>query len=233
MDSINKTARTAGLAYLVNIVTGIFSLLYVPSHVMVRGDAAATFNHIVASESLFRLGIVAGVVAHVAFLVLPLVLYKLLCPVNRPMAVLMVALAVVAVPIDIIAIVNQLDVLTLIKEASHQHAFTADQTYARAQSSLASYSNGLIIAQIFWGLWLLPFGYLVFKSGFLPKFLGIFLMLGCIGYLIIFIADILFPQYDVPGFVMLPASIGEIGIALWMAIVGARRFLFVPKGQKT
>jgi hypothetical protein len=196
---------------------------------MVHGDALATFNNIVASESLFRLGIVAGVVSHVAFLILPLLLYKLLNMVNQKVAGLMVALAIVAVPIDITAIANQLDVLTLLHDVTSQRAFNADQIHARVLASLAAYNNRLLIAQIFWGLWLLPFGYLVFKSGFLPKFLGIFLMLGCFSYLINFFVDTLFPQYNVPGFVMLPASIGEIGIALWLAILGARKSTLVSK----
>lgn len=229
MDSTNWTARAAGLVYAVNIVTGIFSLLYVPSHIIVHGDASATFNNIVATESLFRLGIVAGVISHLAFLILPLILYKLLNPVNKGMAVLMVALAVVAVPIDIVAIANQLDALTLLHEPISQPAFPADQIHSRVLASLAAYHNRLLIAQFFWGLWLLPFGYLVFKSGFLPRFLGIFLMLGCLSYLISFFIDTLFPQYDVPGFVMLPASIGEIGIALWLTILGARKSLLVGK----
>ncbi len=86
-----------------------------------------------------------------------------------------------------------------------------------------AYDNRVFVSEIFWGLWLLPFGYLVFKSGFLPKTLGVLLMLGCFSYLIDFFGRLLFPHHAVPGFVMLPASLGEIGICLWLTIMGARK----------
>jgi len=225
MDAASRTARTAGWVYALNIATGIFSLLYVPSQIMVHGDASATFDHIVASEFLFRWGIVAGVVCQASFLLLPLILYRLLGSVSRNAAVLMVAFAVVAVPIDIVAIANQVDVLTLLHDAAGQRALGVDAFHARVLAALAAYNNRLLVVQFFWGLWLLPFGYLVFKSDFLPRVLGLLLMLGCFSYLVSFFADTLFPHYDLPGFVMLPASLGEFATALWLIIVGARRSL--------
>jgi hypothetical protein len=223
MDSLAKTARLAGLLYTVNVVTGIFSLQYVPSHVIVSGDAAATFDHLVASESLFRAGITTDVVAHVAFFLLPLVLYRLLSPVNKSAAVAMVALAVVSVPIDLIAVANQLDALTFLHDDALRHALTLEQLHAKVRASLDAFDDRILIAQIFWGLWLFPFGYLVFRSGFLPKLLGIFLMLGCFSYLVMFFTQMLAPSYDVPSFVMLPAAFGEIGIALWLLLIGIRK----------
>lgn len=195
---MNSPARLAGLLYTFNVVTGIFSLMYVPSRVFAHGDAAATVNNILASESLFRLGIVVNVIAHVAFLLLPLVLYKLLSPVNKHVAVAMVALAVACVPIDLLAVANQLDVVTLLHDDTYRHAVNADQLHAKVWSLLDASDDKILIAEIFWGLWLLPFGYMVFKSGFLPKVLGIFLMLGCFGYLFTFFAQILAPNYNVP-----------------------------------
>ena len=222
MDSKNKTARLAGLLYLVTVATGLFSLMYVPLHINVHGDASATVNNMMASESLFRLGIVAGSIGWIAFLLLPLALYKLLSPVNRNIAVLMVAFAVTCVPIDFVAIANQLDILSLLNGDKYQQVFTSDQLHARVMSLLDAYHNRILVSEIFRGLWLLPFGYLVFKSGFLPKVLGILLMMGCFSYLISFFGETLFPHYNIPGFVMLPASFGEIGICLWLLIVGAR-----------
>jgi hypothetical protein len=222
MNSINRTARLAGLLYLVDVVTGIFSLIYVPSRINVHGDAAATVKNNLASESLFRLGIAMGLVSDVVFLLLPLVLYKLLSPVNKSAAVLMVALAVIFVPIGFVAIAHQLDVLSLLEGAQYQQVFSPDQLHARVMLLLDAYDHRILVSEIFWGLWLLPFGYLVFKSGFLSKVLGILLMMGCFSYLISFFAQILFPHYTLPGFVMLPASAGEIGICLWLLIVGAR-----------
>jgi hypothetical protein len=223
MDSNNKTARLAGLLYLISVVTGIFSLIYVPSHIYVHGDVSATVNNLISSESLFRLGIAVSSISYVDFLILPLVLYKLLSPVNGNLAVLMVAFAVICIPIDFVAIANQLDILSLLDDEKYRQVFTPDQLNARVMLLLDASHNKVLLSEIFWGLWLLPLGYLVFKSGFLPRILGIGLMMGCFSYLIIFFGETLFPHYTIPGFVMWPASFGEIGICLWLLIMGARK----------
>ncbi|RUL77494.1 DUF4386 domain-containing protein [Dyella choica] len=223
MDSMAKTARLAGLLYVIVVVTGIFSLQYVPSHIIVSGDVTATFNHLVASESLFRAGIAVNVISHVAFVLLPLALYKLLSPVNRSAAAAMVALALVSVPMDLLAVAYQLDILTLLHDDTYRQALTANPLHSMVQASLDAFDDRITLAEMFWGLWLFPFGYLVFRSGFLPRLLGVLLMLGCFSYLILFFAQVLRPGYDVPGFVMLPAACGEIGIALWLLIVGVGR----------
>lgn len=223
MDSTKKTARIAGALYLVVVVSGIFSLLYVPSQLIVWDDASATVANIVASELLFRLGIVSGLICYLAFLVLPLVLHELLKPVNKTYALLMVVLAVVSVPIAYINMISKLDVLTLISGGEYTNAYQADQLHAQVMLLLESHNNGILIVQLFWGLWLLPFGYLVFKSGFLPKIFGILLMAGCFGYLIDFLGYFLFPGYGdtiIPTLVGLPASLGETGICLWLLMVG-------------
>lgn len=223
MDTNKKTARVAGLLYLVTVVTGIFSLIYVPSRISAHGDAMLVATNIVTLEPLFRLGIAAGAVGYVAFLILPLALYKLLSPVDRNAAVLMVALAIACVPIYFVAIANQLDVLPLIDGDKYQKIFTSDQLRARVMLLMDAYDNRVFVSEIFWGLWLLPFGYLVFKSGFLPKVLGVLLMLGCFSYLIDYFGRMLFPHNTIPRFVMLPASLGEIGICLWLLIVGVSK----------
>ena len=223
MDSNIKIARVAGLLYLGTIVTGMFSLMYVPSQINAHGDPAATVSNIIASESLFRLGIAVSAIGYVFFLVLPFVLYELLGPVNRVVAVLMVALAVACVPIDFVAIANQLDILSLLDGNKYRSVFTPDELQARVMLLRDASFDRIFVSEIFWGLWLLPFGYLVFKSGFLPKILGILLMIGCGSYLVTFFGQTLFPQAAIPGFVMWPAMFGEIGICLWLLIVGVRK----------
>ena len=225
MTMIEKTARTAGLLYLIVVVTGIFSLAYVPSQIMVQGDASATVGNIAASEPLFRLGIVAGFICYTAFLLLPFALYKLLSPVGKNAAVLMVAFAVVSVPISFVNLLNKLDALSLLSGANYLQAFTTEQLHARVMLSLDAYSNGLLVSEIFWGLWLLPFGYLVFKSGFLPRVLGILLMIGCFGELCDVFGQVLFPGYAdtvIASLMAMPGSLGEIGTCLWLLIMGAR-----------
>lgn len=221
---LNKIARIAGLLYLIVVVTGIFSLLYVPSQISVDGDASATVNNIANSESLFRLGIVAGLICYTVFLVLPFALYKLLHRVGRDAAILMVAFVVVSVSISFVSLLNKFDILSLLSEANYLQVFTTDQLHGRAMLLLDAYNNGILVSQIFWGLWLLPFGYLVFKSGFLPKILGILLMMGCFGYVIDFFGRVFFSGYTetIASFVGLPAAVGEIGTCLWLLIVGVR-----------
>jgi hypothetical protein len=220
-------ARTAGLLYLIVVLTGTLSLGYVPSQTIVNGDAAATVAKILATQPLFRIGIAAGALCQVAFLLLPIALYRLLAPVNRPAATLMVALAVSSVPLSLVNLVHKLDVLTLLSGASYLQALTPAQSQAQVMLSLATYGNGILVAKIFWGLWLLPFGYLVFRSGILPRVLGVLLMLGCAGYLVDVAGRLLvpgFPESAFADFATLPASLGEIGTCLWLLIVGAREF---------
>jgi hypothetical protein len=225
MRSNKRIARIAGVLYLIVVLAGIFGLAYVPSQIDVSGDAAAAVRNIVAHETLFRLGIVAGLICYTAFLLLPLALYRLLSPFGKQAATLMVAFAVASVPFSFAATLNKFDVLALLSGADYLQAFSAQELQARVMLSLQSYRDGLLVAQIFWGLWLLPFGYLVYKSGILPRVLGILLMLGCFGYLIDFIGKMFFPGYAESGiadFAGLPASIGEIGTCLWLLVMGAR-----------
>jgi len=227
MDMNHKIARTAGLIYLLVIVTGIFAELYVPSQIIVRGDALATANNMLASESLFRVGIAIGLVASIAFLVLPFVLYRLLRDVNGNLAVLMVVLAVASVPLAFVSKAHDLDALTLLSGADYLRAFTTEQLNAQVMLALKASFNRELVSETLLGLWLLPFGYLVFKSGFLPRIIGILLMIGCFGYLADSFGRILFPvgyaQIGISNFMIVPSALGEVGICLWLLIMGARK----------
>ena len=226
MTHENKVGRLAGLLYLIVVVTGIFSLAYVPSHINVANDPAATANNIVMHESLFRLGIASFMVGQVAFLLLPLVLFRLFRSTNHTAAVLMLALAVASVPIALVSAGHRLDALALLTDAGFGRAFAPDQLQAMAKLSLEAYGNGLLVTRLFWGLWLLPFGYLVLKCGFLPKLLGILLMAGCLGYMVNVFGELLVPHYSdtsISNYAGLPAAVGEIGTCLWLLLVGARR----------
>lgn len=225
MTSNKKTARIAGLLYLVVVLSGIFSLMYVPSTIIVEGNASLTFQNITSQESLFRLWIVSGLLCYTFFLFLPLVLYKLLKPVNENYAKLMVLLAVISVPIFFLNAQNLFNVLSLVSSANSYLGFSVEQIQSQVMLYLTQYDNGLRIVHIFSGLWLFPFGYLVFKSGFLPKFLGILLMLGCFGYLINFLGNSLISNYSeigIASYIQLPASLGEIGICFWLLIMGVK-----------
>ena len=222
MTNENKISRLAGAVYLVVVLTGLFSLLYVPSQITVSGDPHATVSNIIAQGSLFRAGIAAFLINQVAFLLLPLVLFKLLRHVHQSVAALMVALAVVSVPIALVSLINRLDVLDILS-GSYSQTHAPGQLQSQAMLSLSAYGNGLLVTTLFWGLWLLPFGYLVIRSGFLPKVLGAFLVLGGLGYVIGVFWQILMPNTNFPEFLLLPSAVGEIGICLWLLVVGVHR----------
>ncbi len=223
MNPTKNTARLAGFLYLILIITGIISLMYVPSKLIVWADAAKTVANIKESQMLFRVGIVSGLICFTCFIFLPLALYQLLEKVNKKYAVAMVLFAVASVPISYISIVNHIDVLTLSSDAEYARVLTAEQLNVQVMLLLESYNNGNLVAHIFWGLWLYPFGYLVYKSGFLPRFLGIMLMLGCFGYLLDFLGYFLYTDYGVSlvsKIIGIPSAIGEFGICLWLLIMG-------------
>lgn len=220
--SINQNARLAGLLYFIVVITGIVSLAYVPSQLIVWDNPALTVENIKTAEFLFRVGIFSGVLCYIAFLALPFALFKLFEKTNREVAMFMVILAVISVPISIFNLIGKLDVLTVINNTALLEVYSPQQISAQVMTMLRSYYNGITIVQVFWGLWLFPFGYLVFKSGLIPRVFGILLMLGCISYLIRFTGAILLPELDIPSFVRLPASIAEIGTCLWLLIMGAK-----------
>ena len=211
-------ARVAGFLYLLMIPLGIFGILYVPSALIVSGDAAATANNIMASESLFRLSIVSALMVQINQILLVLVLYKLLKPVNIIHASLMVVFALVAVPIAMLNEFNQFAALLLLSGADYLTSFGADQLHAQVMFFLDLHEQGIFIAQLFWGLWLFPMGYLIFKSDFLPKFIGVLLMIGCFGYLIDSFIFFLLPTIDVT--LSSFTFWGELLLPLWLLIKG-------------
>jgi hypothetical protein len=206
-------ARVAGIIYLCLVPLNIFCL-FVTSKLVLPGDPAATVTNILASEGLFRSGIVAFLIGQTVFILLPLLLYKLLKPVNKNLALLMVILALAGVPIAFINELNQFAALLLLKGA----AFQPDQLNTQVMFFLDMHKHGIMIAQIFWGLWLFPLGYLIFKSGFIPKVFGILLMIGCFGYLIDSFTFFLFPNLDVK--IGRFTFIGELLLPLWLVIKG-------------
>lgn len=152
-------------------------------------------------------------------------LYKLLQSVSSSHAKLMVIFAVVSVPVSLVNLQNKLGVLPFINGEEYTDVYSAQQLQSQVMLLLDRYDSGILIAQLFWGLWLFPFGYLVYKSGFLPKILGVLLIAGCFGYLINTFGETIiqgYNHYSISKFIAIPASLGEIGICLWLLIFGVK-----------
>jgi len=211
-QSRRKTARIAGALYVILALAMFPDMLR--KSLIVAGDAAATGGNIFSHALLFRLRIFGDLVCETAFVFLVLCLYNLLKDVRREAARLMVALVLVAVPIAMLNTSNELAALALL------HA----NDPAQAMLFLGLYKDGALIAEIFFGLWLFPLGWLFFKSGFMPKTLGILLMAGCFGYLADSFAGLVVPDWQAltKQGVLLPAF-AELATLFWLLVFGVKR----------
>lgn len=222
MSSTKRAARVAGWLYLLTSIPGFFCLIYIPSHFIVSGNAAATATKIANSEFLFRLGIVCELASFTGFIFVVWALYRLLAGVNKTQAWLMAALLLTSIPISVVNVLNEIAALILIRGANFLSVFDQAQREALAMLFLKLHFQGFMVAQIFWGLWLIPFGLLVHESGFLQRILGVLLIVACFGYLANSLIE----------FGMLPANaffdgVGqltacELPIIFWLAIRGAK-----------
>jgi hypothetical protein len=224
MTSISRNARVAGFIYLVLVIAAPFRLMYIPGKLFVHGDATATASNIAAHESLFRLGMLSELFCGVVLIFLVLALYRLFRNVDRTLAVLMVILGgVLPATIDFIVVLNDAAALMLVRGAEFLSAFDKPQRDALAMLFLRMHQQQVIIAEVLWGLWLFPLGALVFRSGFLPRFIGIWLFINGLAYLVTSLTGLLLPEYlgTVSG-ITLPALLGEVALMLWLVIMGAK-----------
>lgn len=216
--------RLAGLLYLIVVVTGFFCLAYVPGQ-LAGPDAQAVLDNVVARQALFRQGVAAFVVEQVAFLLLALALYRGFKDVNRAAATLMVAFVAMAVPLALAALSHRLQALSLLTDADSAQLLSPEQRQQLAHAALKAYRGGMQLVRVFWGLWLLPLGWLVLRSRRLPRVLGALLVLGGLGYVLDVFAELLVPGYAAwwtSGYMTLPAALGEIGTCLWLLLFGLR-----------
>jgi hypothetical protein len=224
MTSLSKNARTAGVLYVLFSAFGIVRLLYIPSALIVDGNPTATTNNIAAHEALFRFGMVSYLIAAAGWIFVTLALYRLFKGVNRSLAVLMVILGgLIPVPIFFMNALNDVAALLFARGGDFLTVFDKPQREAFVLLFLRLHHQGDLVNEVFWGLWLLPFGLLVYKSRFLPRFLGVWLMAGCFGYLALSFTGFLFPAYEDKVFIYAqPLITGELVFMLWLVIMGAR-----------
>jgi hypothetical protein len=221
MNSRKHQARIAGVLYLLLGITAAIEMS-IPSVFIVHGDAAATVGRIASSQLLYRLYVVSGLASQILFVFLVLALYQLLKGVNTRQASLMVALVLVQVPMAFANTLLGMAPLVLSNGADYWSAFDQQQLDAMTMGFLRLKSYGTHAVMALWGLWLLPFGILVFRSGFIPRILGVFLVIGCFGWLGISVTSLLFPAYARIANQFTVLAIGEILIILWLVIMGAR-----------
>ena len=223
MKSSKKIARLAGFLYLLHFITFFLADNGVHSTAVGSIDVAATAQNIMASERLFRIGFVSFLLTAVFFFLSAWALYVLLKPVNKDIALLFMLLNLGGVAIWCSSQVSEFAALLLLSGADYLKVFQADQLQALAMLSLNLYQNGFMIAQILLNLWLFPLGYLVFKSGFLPRILGILLIIDGFAMLLWFFQFFFFPGYEVISTLFLAISfIAEGSLCLWLLIKGVK-----------
>jgi hypothetical protein len=224
MDPTVKAARVAGATYLLLVFTAPLRLMYIPRTLFVRGNATATASNIAAHEWLFRFGIVGDLLTGVIAIFLTLALYRLFKGVDQDLARLMVILGgLMVTPIYFVNTVNDAAALLLVRGADFLAVFDKPQRDALAMLFLRLHHGGVVANELFWGLWLFPFGLLVYRSRFLPRILGVWLIINGFAYLAVSFTGLLFPQYEEMVFnSAFPALLGELAIMLWLLIKGAR-----------
>jgi hypothetical protein len=213
-------ARLVGLLLLLPVPLGIFGSM--ASRLVVPGDAAATADQILASESLFRMQIASSLLLLVAdALLLVLVFYRLLRPVDRTLAALMFTLNLLGVAIAMPTQVSRLAIPYLMDGADPTHALSPEQTDALVALLLNMHDTGSLIAGLFWGLWLVPYALLVWRSGFLPKLLAVLVLIECVAFLIHSLGGLLVPSLAAD-LSVLPAitTLGELLLPLWLLAKG-------------
>lgn len=224
MMDVKKQARKAGALYFLVLLIAPIGLMYVPGKLFVRGDPRATAEHIRNAEALLRIGISSELLHEVIWVFMVLTLYQLFTPVNKTHArQLLVFGALVSVPIVFINVVNEIAAMMLATGHQYVAAFIPEQLDALAFLFYRLHGQGINVASIFWGIWLLPFGMLVIRSAFIPKVFGVLLFPAGIGYVVSAFTTLLLPQYQDPlDKIARLLSFGELPIIFWLLIWGAK-----------
>jgi len=220
--SIQKTARFAGLLYLVITVAAMIAHFYVPANIIVSGDAAATAHNIMTKETLFRVGGVGSeLVVLLSEIILSVVLYVIFKPVNKTLSMLAAVSRLAMTTIHGLNLLNYFFAMLLLSGAGYLAVFEAEQLNALVMVFLEAHSVGFTIGIAFLTLHVFMLGYLIFKSGYFPKVLGILFIAAAIGYLFDSFALLLFSGYETtPGIIALVIAVSEITFPLWLLIKG-------------
>ena len=225
---MKKSARLTGLLYLIFVITGIYGMFYIPSQINMKGDAVTTAQNILSNEFLFRTSIINDIISNTLWVFLALALYRMFKQVNERQAKLLVALVIVQIPAVIFMETFNIASLMIFKgEILKTFELAQRQDLAMLFLRLGDY--GVLILEAFWGLWLIPLAILVYRSKFLPRFLGVWLIITGVFYVILCFTSIMFPHYKdmvLHNVFALPAELGEVAFMLWLLIMGTKEQSF-------
>lgn len=224
MNSNNKLARAAGFLYLISIISGGFAEVFVRSELTVYGNAIKTAQNILASEQMYRFGLVADLVCILCSTFLSIIFYILFKPVNKNLSLLALVFSIIATAVMAVNLLNQLAPLLLLHNSSYQETFSIQQLQTLSLFFLNFQSQGYNISLFLFAFYFPIIGYLIYKSDFLPRILGIIYTFAGVGYLANSLAWFLFPQLAVYLFpyVLLPAFIGEVSMSIWLIVKGVQ-----------
>lgn len=230
--ALKRLANIAGFLYLLLIITGVYSLIFVSSKIIVIGESVSTSQNILSNEFLFRTSIINNIFSNTIWLFLGLALYSLFEQVNKNLSKLMFAMVIVQIPTAFIMSAFNITSLMIFK-GEILETFQLSQKLDLAMLFLKINNYGTLSLEMYWGLWLIPFGLLVYKSGFIPRIYGVLLLIAGIAYMVDSSLFILFPDYR--DFVNLPilllVAIGEISITLWLLIKGVKYNKAITESQ--
>jgi hypothetical protein len=221
--NLKTSARVAGVLYLMNAITAAIGIMVIPTRLIVKNDITLTAQNILSHEFLFRFGILCSFMSQIVFLFLGLTLYKLFENVSKQLSGTLLAFIITSVPVAFFIIFYQVSALSILKDG-FMTSFDQVQQYSQAMANLKMFENGIVLIGIFWGLWLIPFGQLVYKSGFIPKILGVFLIAGGISYFVDVTVFILIPEFHKQTNILVAviSSIAEFSMVLWLLIKGIK-----------
>jgi hypothetical protein len=215
-------ARIAGVLYLINIACGVFGELVVRGHLVVAGNAAATTQNVLSSEFLFRCGIAGDLIMHITDIPMTVIFYVLLKPVSKDLSLLAALFGMLQTAILCANKLNLVAVLLLLSGSDYLKAFDPNQIHALALLSLTLHENGFGVGLVFFAMSCFVSAYLLFRSGYFPKALGVLQAIAGLSYLINSFAQLLFPSLQeklVPA-ILMPAFLGELGTCLWLIVKG-------------
>jgi hypothetical protein len=216
---MRKNARIAGVLYIFLGVIAPVRLIYIPNAVLVSGNAQATTASIASHEALFRFAILTDVVAGVLTLFVAMALFRLFREVDRDLASVMLILGgLMVTPIYFFNLLNDAAALVVARAPSYLAAFNQQQREGLVSLFVRLHSYGVVVNEMFWGLWLLPLGILILKSRLLPRFMAIWLLLNGGAYMLLSVLGILSPRLEAKASgLVFPAMLAEVATMLWLA----------------